>query len=199
MSDRTVTSRGAYLGAPAAFELRSSRSSRRRGDAAGRVLDLTLAVLLIAFTLPLLVAISLAVRLQSEGSIFCAHQRVGRGGRLFRCLKYRIVSTEGVVTRVGDFLRQSGLDELPQLFNVLRGEMSIVGPRPITPAEVSLYGHRLGLYCSIRPGITGLRHLVGRDDGSYHRRVASDSVYAGKKSLMLDIKLILLAIPTLIF
>jgi exopolysaccharide production protein ExoY len=199
MSDRAVTSRGAYVGAPAAFELPSKRSYRRRGDAAGRAFDLTLAVLLIAFTLPLLVAISLAVRLQSEGSIFSAHQRVGRDGRLFRCLKYRVVSSEGAVTRVGDFLRQSGLDEMPQLFNVLRGEMSIVGPRPITAAEVALYGHRLGLYCSVRPGITGLRQLVGRDDGSYHRRVASDSVYAGKKSLMLDVKLLLGAIPALLF
>jgi exopolysaccharide production protein ExoY len=199
MSDRTVTSRSACFVAPAAFELPSKRSPRRRGDAAGRAFDFALAVLLIAFTLPLLVAITLAVRLQGDGSVICAHQRVGRGGRLFRCLKYRVVSPDGAVTRVGDFLRQSGLDELPQLFNVLRGEMSIVGPRPITPAEVALYGHRLGLYCSIRPGITGLRPLVGRDVASYHRRVASDSVYAGKKSLMLDVKLLLRAIPTLIF
>jgi exopolysaccharide production protein ExoY len=197
MSDRTVTSRGAYVGAPAAFELPAKRSSRRRDDAAGRAFDVAVAVLLLAFTLPLLVSISLAVALQGEGSIICAHQRVGRGGRLFRCLKFRIASSEGGVTHVGDFLRQSGLDELPQLFNVLRGEMSIVGPRPITAAEVSLYGHRLGLYCSVRPGITGLRQLVGRDDGSYHRRVASDSVYAEKKSLMFDLKLLLLAIPAL--
>jgi exopolysaccharide production protein ExoY len=197
MSDRTVTSRGAYVGAPATFELPIKRNSRRRGDAAGRAFDLAIAVLLIAFALPLLVSLALAVALQGDGSIISAHQRVGRGGRLFRCLKYRIVSSDGAVTRVGDFLRQSGLDELPQLFNVLRGEMSIVGPRPITAAEVSLYGHRLGLYCSVRPGITGLMQLVGRDDGSYHRRVATDSVYAEKKSLIFDLKLLLLAIPAL--
>jgi exopolysaccharide production protein ExoY len=197
MSDRTVTSRGAYVVAPAAFELPAKRSSRRRGDAASRAFDLALASLLIAFTLPLLVMIALAVRLQGDGSLLCAHQRVGRGGRLFRCLKFRIASPEGGVTPVGDFLRQSGLDELPHLFNVVRGDMSIVGPRPITAAEVSLYGHRLGHYCSVRPGITGLRQLVGREDGSYHRRVATDSVYAGKKSLMFDLKLLLLALPAL--
>ena len=197
MSDRAVTSRGAYVGAPAVFELRATRTSRRRGDAAGRAFDLALAALLIIFTLPLLIVISLAVRLQGDGSIICAHQRVGRGGRLFRCLKYRTVSLEGRLTPVGDFLQQSGLDELPLLFNVLRGEMSLVGPRPITASEVSLYGHRLGLYCSVRPGITGLRQLISRDDGSYHRQVASDSVYAGKKSLMFDLKLLLLAIPAL--
>jgi lipopolysaccharide/colanic/teichoic acid biosynthesis glycosyltransferase len=143
--------------------------------------------------------IALAVRLQSDGSIVCAYQRVGRGGRLFRCLKYRTVSPDGAVTPVGDFLRQSGLDELPLLFNVFRGEMSIVGPRPITPAEVVLYGRRLGLYCSVRPGITGLRQLAGRNDGSYHRRVASDSVYAEKKSLIFDLKLLLLGLPALMF
>ena len=197
MSDRTVTSRGAYVVAPAAFELPIKRSSRRRGDAAGRAFDLATSVLLIAFTLPLLISIAMAVALQGDGSVISAHQRVGRGGRLFRCLRFRIVSPDGAVTRVGDFLRQSGLDELPQLVNVLRGEMSIVGPRPITAAEVSLYGHRLRLYCSVRPGITGLTQLVGRDDSSYHRRVATDSVYAEKKSLMFDLKLLLLAIPTL--
>jgi lipopolysaccharide/colanic/teichoic acid biosynthesis glycosyltransferase len=158
---------------------------------------MALAIVLIAFTLPLLITIGLAVALQGDGSVLSAHQRVGRGGRLFRCLKYRTVCPDGAVTRVGDFLRQSGLDELPQLFNVLRGDMSIIGPRPISAAEVSLYGHRLGLYCSVRPGITGLTQLVGRDDSSYHRRVATDSVYAEKKSLMFDLKLLLLAIPTL--
>lgn len=198
MSERTVVGRGAFVGAPPSFELTASRSSRRRDDAAGRALDFALSALLIVFTLPLLVAIALAVKLQGGGSVLCEHQRVGRRGRLFGCLKFRIAYPDRRATAVGDFLRRSGLDDLPQLFNVLQGEMSIIGPRPIAIAEVPLYGHRLGLYCSVRPGITGLWQLVGRSDGSFRRRVAMDSVYAEKKSLAFDLKLLLLAIPTLI-
>ena len=158
---------------------------------------MALAALLIVFTLPLLAAIAMAVKLQDGESIFCEHQRVGRGGRLFGCLKFRTAYPDLHVGRVGDFLRQSGLDELPLLFNVLRGEMSIIGPRPIAVAEVSRYGHRLALYCSVRPGITGLWQVIGRDDRSYRRRVATDSVYAEKKSLVFDLKLLLLTIPGL--
>ena len=197
MSEGAVAGRGALVGAPKSFELPAKGNLRRRGDAAGRAVDLALALLLIAFILPLLVAIALAVKLQGGGSVLCEHQRVGRGGRLFGCLKFRIAHPDRRVTRVGDFLRQSGLDELPLLFNVLRGEMSIIGPRPIAVGEVSRYGHRLALYCSVRPGITGLWQVIGRDDCSYRRRVATDAVYAEKKSLVFDLKLLVLAIPGL--
>jgi exopolysaccharide production protein ExoY len=197
MSEGAVAGRGALLGAPKSFELPAKGNSRRRGDAAGRVVDLTVALLLIGFTLPLLAVIALAVKLQGGGSVLCEHQRVGRGGRLFGCLKFRIAYPDRRVTRVGDFLRQSGLDELPLLFNVLHGDMSIIGPPPIAVAEVARYGHRLALYCSVRPGITGLWQIIGRDDRSYRRRVATDSVYAEKKSLVFDLKLLLLAIPGL--
>ena len=198
MSDRTVTSRGAYVGAPAAFELPSKCSPSRRGDAAGRAFDLTLAVLLIAFTLPLLVAIALAVRLQDEGSIISAHQRVGRGGRLFRCLKYRIVSSEGAVTRVGDFLRQSGLDELPQLFNVLEGKMSLVGPRPHAVAHNELYRKLICGYMirhKVRPGISGwaqVNGLRGETDtvDKMSARVKFDIDYLNQWSIWLDIKIL---------
>jgi len=197
MSEGAVAGRGAHVGAPKSFELLVTGNSRRRDDAAGRAVDFALATLLIAFTLPLFVAIALAVMLQGGGSVLCEHQRVGRCGRLFGCLKFRIAYPDRRVTRVGDFLRQSGLDELPMFFNVLRGEMSIIGPQPIAVSEVSRYGHRLALYCSVRPGITGLWQVIGRDDRSYRRRVATDSVYAEKKSLAFDLKLLLLAIPGL--
>ena len=197
MSEGAVAGRGAHVGAPKSFELPVTGNSRRRDDAAGRAVDLALAVSLIAFTLPLLVVIALAVKFQGGGSVLCEHQRVGRGGRLFGCLTFQIADPDRRATWVGDFLRQSGLDELPLLFNVLRGEMSIIGPRPIAVAEVSRYGRRLALYCSVRPGITGLWQVIGRDDRSYRRRVASDSVYAEKKSLVFDLKLLVLAIPGL--
>jgi exopolysaccharide production protein ExoY len=198
MSERTVVGRGAFVSAPQSYELTAKRSSRRRDAAAGRALDFALAAVLIVFTLPLLTAIAVAVKLQGGGSVLCEHQRIGRRGRLFGCLKFRIAYRDRRATPVGDFLRRSGLDDLPQLFNVLHGEMSIIGPQPIAISEVPLYGHRLGLYCSVRPGITGLWQLVGRNDGSFRRRVATDSVYAEKKSLAFDLKLLLLAIPSLI-
>lgn len=197
MSEGTVAGRGVRIGAPKSFELPAKGSSRRRDDAASRAVDLALAALLTVFTLPLLAAIAVAIKLQDGGSVICEHQRVGRGGRLFGCLKFRTAYPDQRVGRVGDFLRQSGLDELPLLFNVLRGEMSIIGPRPIAVAEVSRYGRRLALYCSVRPGITGLWEVIGRDDGSYRRRVATDSVYAEKKSLVFDLKLLVLTIPGL--
>lgn len=197
MSEGAVSGRGAHVGAPKSFELPAKGSSRRRSDAASRTVDLALAALLIVFTLPLLAAIAMAVMLQGGGGVLSEHQRVGRCGRLFGCLKFRIANADRRVTWVGDFLRQSGLDELPMLFNVLRGEMSIIGPQPIAVAEVSRYGHRLALYCSVRPGITGLRQVGGRDDRSYRRRVAADSVYAERKSLAFDLKLLVLAIPSL--
>ncbi len=163
----------------------------------GRAFDLTLASLLVLFTLPLLAVFALAVGLQGGGRILTEHQRVGGGGQLFGCLKFRTVGRDRQVTRIGDFLRRSNLEDLPQLFNVLRGDMSIIGPRPIKVAEVSRYGHRFGLYCAVRPGLTGLWQLAGRYDASYRRRVAADTVYAGKKSLLFDLRLLALAVPAL--
>jgi len=85
------------------------------------------------------------------------------------------------ITGVGNFLRKSSLDELPQLINVRRGEMSLVGPRPIVGAEISRYGHRFSDYCAVRPGITGLWQISGRSDVDYRRRVAMDVVYARRR------------------
>ena len=99
------------------------------------------------------------------------------------------------ITPLGDFLRRSSLDELPQLFNVLRGDMSIVGPRPIVRSEVARYGARFESYCAVRPGITGLWQVSGRSDVSYRRRVAMDAVYARSKCLSWDVKILLLTVP----
>lgn len=196
-------------------------------DRACRALDITVAVLLIIFTAPLLLSVFTAVKLSDGGPALFRHQRIGRGGRHFKCLKFRSMVLDADerlarllasdpaarhewakdhklrhdprVTAVGDFLRRSSLDELPQLFNVLRGEMSIVGPRPIVAAEASRYGRRFSAYCTVRPGITGLWQVSGRNNVCYRRRVAMDSVYARRKSLALDVQILIMTVPAVLF
>ncbi len=102
------------------------------------------------------------------------------------------------VTPLGHLLRKSSLDELPQLFNVLRGEMSLVGPRPIVPGEIVRYGRHIGAYLSVRPGITGLWQVRGRNSVSYRARVARDRYYARHWSLKLDLALMLKTIPAVL-
>jgi lipopolysaccharide/colanic/teichoic acid biosynthesis glycosyltransferase len=149
------------------------------------------------------------------GKPIFSQQRVGRGGKAFACYKFRtmVVGAEQVladylrgnqaakeewlrtfklthdprITPVGRFLRKSSLDELPQLFNVLKGDMSLVGPRPIVSAEVPRYRSKIRDYHRLRPGLTGLWQVSGRNLVSYRRRVALDSVYARRRSLAMDV------------
>lgn len=102
------------------------------------------------------------------------------------------------VTPLGSFLRKSSLDELPQLFNVLLGEMSIVGPRPIVEAEAARYGQYFGLYCLVRPGITGLWQISGRSDVRYFERVLLDARYISSKSVLRDLRIIVLTVPSVL-
>jgi lipopolysaccharide/colanic/teichoic acid biosynthesis glycosyltransferase len=148
------------------------------------------------------------------GNPIFVQQRVGRGGRLFPCFKFRTMvngaervlidylqsnpaareewqrtfklTNDPRIRPIGHFLRKTSLDELPQLFNVLRGDMSLVGPRPIVPAEVPRYRSRIRAYHRVRPGLTGLWQVSGRNLVSYRRRVALDAVYARRHSLALD-------------
>jgi exopolysaccharide production protein ExoY len=149
---------------------------------------------------------------------FYAHYRVGRDGRLFKCLKFRtmyrdadallaeLVQQDAAalrewqrdqklqydprITPVGRFLRRTSLDELPQLINVLRGEMSFVGPRPVTVAELSRYGSVRWHYFSVRPGMTGLWQVSGRNNLSYEERVALDRRYVEHRSLWVDFRIL---------
>jgi exopolysaccharide production protein ExoY len=225
MYDSAVAER---YGKRAADNGASARARRRRpAFDASRAFDIMIAIAVILFTLPLLAMIALAVTSQDGGPAMFAHERIGRGGRKFKCLKFRsmVIDSEKRlsevlkrdpraraewardhklrsdprITRVGDFLRRSSLDELPQLFNVLRGDMSIVGPRPIVAAEAPRYGRHFASYCDVRPGITGLWQVSGRNDISYRRRVAMDAVYARHKSLGWDIKLLVLTVPAVLF
>lgn len=170
-----------------------------------RLLDIILAsVLLWLLLLPMLL-IWLAVKLDSHGSgIFC-QVRVGRNGKPFVCFKFRTMyeyappclsasrfdNAEKYITRVGRFLRRSSLDELPQLFNVLRGDMSIVGPRPLIISEKNVHDKRLenGVY-GIRPGITGLSQVNGRNAISDERKAELDTRYLLTLSFAQDVKII---------
>ena len=178
-----------------------------------RAMDIVIATLLLIFFGPLLLLTAAIVTLDG-GPVFFLHRRVGRGGVLFSCIKFRtmvpdaqnvlesLLESDPVarrewdsnfklkrdprVTRVGRFLRQSSLDELPQLINVLRGDMALVGPRPIVAAEVGRYGPDIDYYYRCRPGITGPWQVSGRSDQSYRQRVRLDVEYAKRPSLKND-------------
>jgi exopolysaccharide production protein ExoY len=196
------------------------------GGLACRLFDIIIALLALLFTAPLFLAVATVVTLSDGGPALFGHQRIGVGGRGFRCLKFRSMVQDADnrlaeclardpgaraewardhklrkdprITPLGDFLRRSSLDELPQLINVLRGEMSIVGPRPIVSAEIPKYGARFSAYCRVRPGITGLWQVSGRNDTSYRRRVAMDTIYARNKRLSWDLKIVLLTVPAVL-
>ena len=194
---------------------------------AGRSLDVALAILILLFTAPLLLTVMGLMWVQGDGPIVFGHRRIGYGGRSFRCLKFRSMFPDADarlrlllavdacaraewaadhklrddprVTPLGAFLRKTSLDELPQLFNVLKGEMSLVGPRPIVDAERARYGRRMADYQSVRPGITGLWQVSGRNDTSYRRRIAMDVTYARRKSVAMDCRILIATIPAVIF
>lgn len=188
-----------------------------------RPVDIAIALLALVVLAPLLAAVALAVGLSSAGPVLFAHRRLGRGGRTFACLKFRtmvmdadarlhlLLANDPVaraqwqkdhklrhdprITCIGAFLRKSSLDELPQLFNVLAGSMSLVGPRPIVAGEVARYGNRFADYCKVRPGITGLWQVSGRSNTSYRQRVAMDVLYVRQRSLRLNGMIIAKTIP----
>ena len=186
---------------------------------AKRAMDATAAFVLLALLAPLLAVIAFAIRLQG-GPVLYGHRRLGRGLREFRCLKFRTMRTDGDevlarlldsdpearrewretrklrddprVTRLGRLLRRTSLDELPQLINVLRGEMSLVGPRPVVREELDEhYGAAAAAYALVRPGITGLWQVSGRSDTTYRTRVALDTEYVATMSLANDAMILL--------
>jgi len=190
------------------------------------VINATVAIVILVFCAPLLVLVALSIFVYDGGPVLFAHRRIGRDGRTFRCLKFRSMAADAEarlerllatdtaarrewqadhklrsdprITPVGGFLRKTSLDELPQLFNVLRGEMSLVGPRPVVQDEARRYGRRFAHYCAVRPGITGLWQVSGRNDVSYGRRVALDVLYTRHKSLRLDLAILLRTVPAVL-
>src|SRR4029079_17236388 len=164
-----------------------------------RLFDIVVAGLALLVASPFLAVIALAIRRRDGSPILFRQVRVGLHGRQFEVLKFRTMvpdaearyaevvkhsdprafklTNDPRITRTGRFLRRTSLDELPQLWNVLSGEMSLVGPRPIVGAEKGKYGAEFRLYCTVRPGMTGLWQISGRNDTTYSSRVALDQYY----------------------
>ncbi|WP_223638380.1 sugar transferase [Rhodobacter sp. TJ_12] len=196
----------------------SARRFRIYQSAGKRVLDLVLAVLMLPVLLPIIAIIWLVVRADG-GAAFFVQPRVGRNGKVFQCYKFRsmVLDAEGVlermiasdpavahewhtyqkltrdprITTIGRVLRKTSLDELPQIFNVLKGDMSLVGPRPFLPSQKAIYDAAGGeAYYDLRPGVTGLWQVVGRHDTTFANRVRFDEAYGRSCSLMADLSLI---------
>jgi lipopolysaccharide/colanic/teichoic acid biosynthesis glycosyltransferase len=175
-----------------------------------RAFDVSVAVTLVIVLFPLMAMIALAVWADGSGPILYRGIRVGRRGAPFQMLKFRTmvpasktsreitVHGDPRITRIGLVLRATKLDELPQLVNVLRGDMSLVGPRPIVPEEVRKYGRHFHTYAIARPGITGMWQTNGRNSVRYSARVARDRHYARHWSLRLDLFLLLKTIPAIL-
>ena len=195
------------------------------GLALERALEIPVCFLLLLFLAPMMLIIASVIVVDGGPALF-KQERIGRGGRTFTCFKFRTMVVDAErrlqmfldrdsraraewsrdhklrydprITAFGRFLRRSSLDELPQLFNVLRGDMSLVGPRPIVEAEAARYGRRFQSYCSVRPGITGLWQVSGRTNISYRRRVAMDVLYVRRRNIVLYVWLILATIPAVL-
>lgn len=186
-----------------------------------RLFDLAVCLLLLPVILPLLLLSALAIRLDSPGPIFIAQERTGRDGTPFRMLKFRTMVQNAAelkeqlahlnvlpppdfkiphdprITRVGKFLRQTSLDELPQLLNVLRGDMSLVGPRPTSfaPTTYELWHTRR---LDVTPGITGLWQVKGRNTTTFDERLRLDIEYIEHRSFGLDLKILLQTLPSVL-
>jgi O-antigen biosynthesis protein WbqP len=168
-----------------------------------RALDLALAVPLAILASPVVAAAALWIRFSSQGPAFFAQERIGRHEKPFRCLKLRTMKKgtpslptheipKNSVTKAGRILRKTKLDELPQLWNVLKGEMSLVGPRPCLPSQNELIGRRraLGVY-TLRPGITGLAQARGIDMSDPKKCAEADAEYLKERSTQMDLKIML--------
>jgi undecaprenyl-phosphate galactose phosphotransferase len=191
------------------------------------VFDIGFSLVALACLVPVLGLVALVVKASSPGPLFFRSQRVGRGGKIFGCLKFRTMFADAEkrleemlqkdpalkkewetfwklkedprITPVGRFLRKTSLDELPQFWNVLMGELSVVGPRPITQEEVKrYYGDKAEKILSLRPGVTGLWQTSGRNLLSFEERVLLEERYVDTHSFLLDLKLILKTIPSMI-
>ena len=202
------------------------RKLNRAAAALKIVFDKVFSILALLFFAPFLLLISGAILLTEGGPVFFRHQRIGHNGKSFGCLKFRTMAVDAEarlqrilesdpaaraeweatqklendprITCLGAFLRKTSLDELPQFWNVVRGEMSVVGPRPIVADEARRYGDHLEHYLSLRPGVTGLWQVMGRSSTTYDDRVRMDVHYARYRSFLMDLWIILRTIRVML-
>ena len=198
----------------------------RTGGWPMRAFDILIALVVALISLPIMLVAAVAVRLEDGGPSIFVHERLGFGGRMFPCLKFRTMAIDAEarlaslleadgfarrewelhhklrndprITQVGRILRRTSVDELPQLLNILRGEMGVVGPRPLVLSEAANYGPRIGTYCRVRPGVTGLWQINGRNELKFRRRIAYDVTYVRNRSFLGDLWILLRTIPVVV-
>ena len=203
------------------------RNQSRSGRTLKRIGDIVFSLIVLTLGSPIFILIGILVKLSSPGSVFYIQKRVGRNYREFGCIKFRTMYKDADdllpnllekyplmrkefekdfklrqdprITKLGRFLRRSSLDELPQFFNVLKGEMSVVGPRPIVSNEIIKYSLFMEEVISVRPGLTGLWQVSGRNNLSYKKRVELDLLYARNRNFLLDLEIIILTLGVLLF
>jgi lipopolysaccharide/colanic/teichoic acid biosynthesis glycosyltransferase len=191
-----------------------------------RGFDILVALLALTLLAPLFATVALFIKMNDGGPVFYKHTRVGRQGKRFKCLKFRTMAVDAEerlahilltnsqaalewentqklrvdprITKLGLFLRKSSIDELPQLWNVLRGDMSVVGPRPITRAELNRYGKERRYYLLVRPGITGLWQVSGRSSTGYEKRIRYDREYLEEWSWLSEFWILLMTVPAIL-
>lgn len=195
-------------------------------EAFWRALDIAISLVSLLLLAPTLLVVGVLIKLHDGGPILFSQERIGRHGRRFRCWKFRsmrpdaevhlavlLASDSGLrrqwelhrklkddprITPLGDFLRRSSLDELPQLLNILRGDMSVVGPRPIVDSEIVCYDRWFRYYLAVKPGLTGLWQVSGRNDVTYRRRVAMDRFFFRSHSIGLYLRILLATAPAVL-
>ncbi len=192
-----------------------------------KFLDLLFSLLILIVTLPLFLIIALLIKLSSRGPIFFLQERIGKNNITFKCIKFRTMHPEAKdilknllikddnlkrefeethkikndprITIIGKLLRKTSLDELPQFINVLKDEMSIIGPRPIVVDEKIKYGKNLSKVLSVKPGITGLWQVSGRNNLTYKKRVMLDLFYVENYNILMDIKIFIRTFGVILF
>jgi undecaprenyl-phosphate galactose phosphotransferase len=193
-----------------------------------RTLDFIFSLAGLIILSPLFLVIGLMIKMSSGGHIIYCQERIGKGGKTFKCYKFRTMCPDADdhlktllkiqpellqewtknrklkkdprITKIGHFLRNTSLDELPQLWNVLKGELSLVGPRPVVHAELlTYYKTKAAKILSVRPGLTGLWQISGRNNIKYEDRVIFDEKYVDEQSLLLDLQILLKTVPVIIY
>lgn len=192
-------------------------------DFVKRFIDIIISTIGLVICLPLFIIIAILIKIDSKGPVFFKHKRIGKYGRILGIYKFRTMidnaeeamkyfteeqkkefkenfklENDPRVTRVGKFLRKTSLDELPQIINILKGEMSIIGPRPIVKNELEKYGENKEKFLSVAPGLTGYWAANGRSDVSYEERMALELYYVDNRSLLLDLKIFLKTIGSVL-
>ena len=192
-----------------------------------RFFEIIFSIFIILISAPFVLLLSLLIKLSSRGPIFFKQIRIGKDKKQFECIKFRTMSQEADdilknlllkdkslrkefkktqklkndprITPIGKFLRKTSLDELPQFINVLKGDMSLIGPRPIVEEEKVRYGKNLDKVLSIRPGITGLWQVSGRNKLSYKRRIKLDLIYVNERDLYMDFNILIRTVGVILF